>query len=394
MVVVNAAGKEKEGEKITHRVIYPVTEGVASAQTRKKYDYNFKCFTDHFEGITDESLVAKGEREPRVLEGMIIQWIRYLSSERLHKHSTIHHEVAVILHFFDWNDIRLNIMKINRSIPQDEQIKEDRHYTYDEIQRMHDKCDERGKIIILLMASTGMRIGALPGLKVKDLSIPPQRKDLYRVQVYARTRESYYTFTTPECKKAIDEYLYSFREVHGETIEKDSPLIRESFDTTARYAAAKPKPLHESGLETIMYRILKRSEVRSSDVMRSHGLRKFAITQMRQAKVEYNDREYLVGHRHSLGLDLNYDRTEEEKRLDEYSKAILLLTINPTQRLKQENAELRKNQSDYLAELGELKEDFYELKQFVLNIDSQEMKRKLLNGFVKEACFAYQEEGL
>jgi integrase len=173
------------------------------------------------------------------------------------------------------------------------------------------------------MASTGMRIGALLGLRICDLSTMTQRKDIYKVQVYARTRDSHYTFCTPECRKAIDDYL-TIREVHGETIEKNSPLFRESFDATAKYAAAKPKPLKESGLETIMYRVLTRSEVRSSEVMRSHGLRKFAITQMKMARVDFNDREYLVGHRHSRGLDIHYDRTTEEDRLAEYVKAIPL----------------------------------------------------------------------
>ena len=104
-----------------------------------------------------------------------------------------------------------------------------------------------------------MRIGALPGLRIGDLSTMTQRKDIYKIQVYARTKDSHYTFCTPECKNAIDEYLYSFREVYGEAIQKDSPLIRETFDMTARYAAAKPLPMKESELETLMYRILKRS---------------------------------------------------------------------------------------------------------------------------------------
>lgn len=198
------------------------------------------------------------------------------------------------------------------------------------------------------MASTGMRIGELPGLRICDLSTMTQQKDIYKVQVYTRTRDSYYTFTTPECRKAIDDYL-TFREIHGETIEKDSPLIREAFDATAKYAAAKPKPLQESGLETIMYRVLTRSEVRCADVMRSHGLRKFAITQMKLARVDFNDREYLVGHRHSRGLEIHYDRTTEEDRLTEYVKAIPLLTIDPSQRLKQENQDLKIVQAQEIA---------------------------------------------
>jgi integrase len=351
----------------TNRIIYPVTEGIPSPQTQKKYAYHFKCFVDHFEGITEDSLLAKAEKEPKVLEAMIIQWIKHLSTNRHHRHSTIHHEVAAILHFFEWNDVRLNVKKINRSIPQDEgQRTEDRHYSQAEIQQILTKCDERNRVIILLMASTGMRIGGLPGLRICDLSTMTQRKDIYKVRVYAGTRESYYTFTTPECRKAIDDYL-TYREVHGETIEKDSPLIREAFDSTARYAAAKPKPLQESGLETIMYRVLTRSEVRSAEVMRSHGLRKFAITQMKMARVDFNDREYLVGHRHSRGLDIHYDRTSEEDRLAEYVKAIPLLTIDPTQRLEEENQELKSFQSEEIARLkwreGQQSQEIAKLKE-------------------------------
>lgn len=57
----------------TNRIIYKVTDGIASPQTRKKYAYHFKRFIDHFEGITEDSLLAKAEKEPKVLEAMIIQ---------------------------------------------------------------------------------------------------------------------------------------------------------------------------------------------------------------------------------------------------------------------------------------------------------------------------------
>jgi uncharacterized protein (UPF0262 family) len=175
-------------------------------------------------------------------------------------------------------------------------------------------------VIILLMASTGMRIGALPGLRVGDLSTMTQRKDIYKIQVHARTKDSHYTFCTPECENAIDEYLYSFREAYGEAIQKDSPLIRETFD---------------------------------------------------------------MGHKHSRGLNIHYDRTTEEDRLTGYVKAIPFLTIDPTQRLKQENAGLRKTQSDYLAELGELKEDFNEMKQLLVHL-SKDSQKQLVNEFYQK----------
>jgi hypothetical protein len=78
--------------------------------------------------------------------------------------------------------------------------------------------------------------------------------------------------------------------------------------------------------------------------MRTHGLRKLAITQMKHAHLDFNDREYLVGHKHSRGLDIHYDRTTEEDRLTEYVKAIPLLTIDPTQRLKQKSSVKEKSE--------------------------------------------------
>lgn len=43
-----------------------------------------------------------------------------------------------------------------------------------------------------------------------------------------------------------------------------------------------------------------------------------------------------VGHKYSRGLDVNYDRTSEDDRLQEYLKAMDLLTISPENRLRKE----------------------------------------------------------
>jgi hypothetical protein len=60
---------------------------------------------------------------------------------------------------------------------------------------------------------------------------------------------------------------------------------------------------------------------------------------MIKAGVDYNSKEYLLGHRKNLGLDTSYDRTPEEDRLAEYLKAMDLLTISPENRLRKQIAE-------------------------------------------------------
>jgi integrase len=47
-------------------------------------------------------------------------------------------------------------------------VVEDDAYTHGQINRMVDVADLRDKAIVLLMASTGMRIGAVPKLRLKD----------------------------------------------------------------------------------------------------------------------------------------------------------------------------------------------------------------------------------
>jgi integrase len=46
----------------------------------------------------------------------------------------------------------------------------DSPYSYGDLSKILDKCDERKRVIMYLFASTGMRRGAIPELKVGDLT--------------------------------------------------------------------------------------------------------------------------------------------------------------------------------------------------------------------------------
>ena len=113
----------------------------------------------------------------------------------------------------------------------------------------------------------------------------------------------------------------------------------------------------------------------------SHGFRKFAITQMKLAKVDYNDREFFVGHFGSRGLDVSYDRTTEEDRLAEYLKAMDLLTISPENRLRKQIAEQEHTiqhklteKDKQIEEMVQKQEQFEQLIQSL--IDSGQLKPK------------------
>ena len=96
-------------------------------------------------------------------------------------------------------------------------------YNHEEIQRILNVADLRTKVIILLMASAGLRVGALSGLSVHHV-----KNDNNKVIAYSGSVSKYISFFSPECKQAIDNYL-EFRERCGEKIGPTSPLFRREF---------------------------------------------------------------------------------------------------------------------------------------------------------------------
>jgi hypothetical protein len=93
---------------------------------------------------------------------------------------------------------------------------------------------------VLIMASTGMRIGGLRELRYGDIK-KIDEFGLYLIWVYNRYRKDrYFTFCTPECATAIDSYL-NYRRRFGEEIKDKSPLIRERFNIDDPFVAKAPK---------------------------------------------------------------------------------------------------------------------------------------------------------
>jgi integrase len=81
-----------------------------------------------------------------------------------------------------------------------------RSYTTEYFQKLLAKVDQRMRVIILLLASTGMRIGALTDITLRNIQRIPEYA-LYKITIYEGSEEEYYTFCTPECAKELDSYL-------------------------------------------------------------------------------------------------------------------------------------------------------------------------------------------
>jgi integrase len=181
-------------------------------------------------------------------------------------------------------------------MPSDESIKDDRPYTTEEIGQVLKECDLRSKAIILLLCSSGMRKGALHLLRINHLVEMNNQHHTFKTRVYAGTHDEYFTFCTPECYNAIQDYL-NYRKRCGEKLESKSPLIREQFNVDDHIRIQYPRFVSEKGMEHIIDNALKRSGVRKPrEVHLSHGFRKFFITQCESSPMKSLHVSMLAGH--------------------------------------------------------------------------------------------------
>jgi integrase len=252
--------------------------------------------------------------------------------------------LCALTHFFSINDVTINRKKIKKFMSDSENKYEYRSYTTEEIGRLLSICDEREKAIILLLSSTGMRVGAVHPLRLKDLKrwkIDKEDNYIYQIQVYSSSSKyRYNTFCTPECAVAIDNYL-ELRQRYGDNLVKtetgwgpqNAYLIIRAFNRKSFSCIPLPIKCRTTittniivpKLEAINLRVRrppsdtplqKTTPCERDDLHPAHSFRTFAITQMQRARVDKTIREMLVGHK--TGLDSVYYKPSEEEIYVEY----------------------------------------------------------------------------
>jgi integrase len=367
--------KESTVKNIFVTVAYDnFTNSTKSQVTKERYIYCLNRYLKYLGYSSDriDILLQHDDdaQSTKVIESNIIKYIVWLKQDQKLSGITINLYLAAIMHFYAMNDIVLNRKKISMYVGDYIRSNKDRGYTTEEILKLLEFCDERSKALVLLLASTGVRIGAVPDLQIKHLKKITEYS-LYQITIYGGTKEEHFTFTTPEAAAAVDVYL-NYRTRSGEKLSDNSPLFRKQFDILLD--ARRPKNMSVSALSKLLEDKLHKSGLmiasketesmkhgqKRNAIARAHGFRKFVTTNMVRAKVSAEAREMLLGH--SIGLNKAYYRPGEDEILQEYLKAVDLLTINEENRLRRkvEILEVEKSQID------ELRSDLEQLRKSVL----------------------------
>jgi integrase len=350
--------------------------------TRETYLKYLKYYMK-FLGVSTFKELIEGKPQ-KIIESNIKAYLVYLRNEKKISYDSAIMYLAPIRKFyhvnsdfnFKWdlitsylgNDDTDEMEKESESRGEDTEIveEEDRPYTKEEIHKMLNAAqDIRVKILISLLSSSGLRHGALPNLKLKDIE-KIEKYNIYKITAYRNSKKfRYHTFCSPECRNLIDRYL-EYRRNKGEELNCNSPLIREQFNTNDKLKINNPKHLTSMTLRFLINDVLTKytdlrkklkydyennRKIGKNSTMLTHAFRKFFTVECTKAGVYHEIVEKLVGHkipgsRNSYLIFNHQTLLEGTAECKGYVAAIEALTINEENRLQKQVLEL-KEQDDY-----------------------------------------------
>jgi len=347
-------------------------EGANIQEKLYKFYHKAKSNTQWFQDSLIDFIVFQKER---VSKGQIVE-------------STIPNYYKSVKLFCDMNDIVINWKLVTRGIPRGKHAANDRAPTIEEIKKLLEYPDRRTKPIVLMMLSSGIRIGAFDYLKLKHIT-PLKDKDgkivAAKMIVYAGEADQYITFISAEAYNSWMEWV-NFRASYGEKLTDDSWVMRDMWKTTnitygAKLGYAKtPVKLKSSGIRSLLSKALFQQNVRPlliegnkrHEFKTAHGFRKFFKTQAEQCMLAANV-ELLLGH--DIGVSSSYYKPREKDLLADYLKAVNNLTIykdsNELLAKEFENERLKmKDEHNYA--INQLRSEMEsKFQQLVLKIDAE-----------------------
>ncbi|PWU82410.1 MAG: hypothetical protein DLM72_01960 [Candidatus Nitrosopolaris wilkensis] len=290
-----------------------------STRTKEQYEFHW----DRYQIYLKKAKITE-TTDPKILANNVIAYLLQMKEEGLSYSYRSLAVAAIKKHYSIIEEIVLNWDKIHAYLGEQTVDNELRGYTKEEIMKMLAVSDVPHRALILTLTSTGMRRAACMKIRLKDLTYIDEYK-LYKIKIYIKSTSQQICYTTPEAAEAIKLHLQRKKEITQTLFDyAQAKSISVALRDTAIRAGLTQRG-HISGLKKLgQYR---------DEVPAVHGLRKFAISQMKKAHVDTEAARMLTGH--SIGVRSKYlDGYTEDDLLQEYLKAVELLTINQEHNLK------------------------------------------------------------
>ncbi len=190
-------------------------------------------------------------------------------------------------------------------------VHEDTLPSKDDLKKGLSSCNLRARTIILLLASSGLRVGELRHLKISDIDLNSEPGMIRIKGLTAKERKSRITFFSNEAKQILQTYL-EHRKNNGHQIAEESFLFATNDGVQMSY----------QNLQFILNNVFKKVSKKEGKRygLHAHSLRKFFKTQLITAGVPGPIVDRLTGHARYLARE--YELYTEDQLKEWYTKGM------------------------------------------------------------------------
>jgi len=208
--------------------------------------------------------------------------------------------------------------------------------TREKIRRILQHLPIHGRALVLMLASSGMRLGEALSLHLEDVKLHEDPARVVVRQEYSKTGEGRVTFISSEAREALEEWLGRREEYIKSAQHRNNGLVKAGRAGRKQSDDNRVFPFSQNVAERMWQNALDKAGLNGKDrstgrrKYRLHGLRKFFRSQLATA-LPTDVVEALMGHEGYLTGA--YRKYTERELAEFYAKGEHVLLITPPESL-------------------------------------------------------------
>ncbi|MDY6966616.1 MAG: site-specific integrase [Halobacteriota archaeon] len=277
----------------------------ATKEERKKYEeLNKKYFSEEHDHLDD-----------------LIRFIVWMDGK---PPATIKVKISGVKEWLSYNEIELTqrqLKALQHKLPNNSRgWTDEKDLEKDTLKQILSHTDEKGRALILTLASSGMRIGELLQIKFDDMDLSSDPPEITVRGEYTKSGQRRTVFISKEAKLIIEEWLKIRDSYLLSSVNRNKGLIENGEAKAKQIEDDRIFPFSDGTVRELWANALRKSELYDRDSStgrlkyRIHGLRKFFRSQLALSS-PVDIVESLMGHE---GYLTQAYRRYTQKQLGEY----------------------------------------------------------------------------
>lgn len=310
--------------------------------------------------------------------------------------SCINSYLAPVKSFLDYSEVAVSWKKLKPLVPPARTVASDRAPELEELRKIWAVANPRERSLVVMLASSGGRVGAFwfptskgvyEYMKLKDTAFDGEGPAT--LTVYPGEPEEYQTLVSPEAVSQLRLTL-ELRQRVGEKLTPESPVLRDAWSVeyaqmeSRLYHPEEAHPIHADAISKMLERLKRKAGItttsRTGGFKAAHGFRKFFRSNFPACPLHGDlEAEILMGHKTS------YQKLTWAHVKERYLVAVPHLSIDEKFSLKveiavkdrQHDSEWQRTRLELLEEKERTRELEEKMQDMLPVVD--EMKRRLQN---------------